>query len=398
MLENLKYQTINIPGGRIVNCQLSIVNYEYNLTDHLGNVRVSFTKNENGDAEIIQEDHYYPFGMRMNGQHFSNTELINKFLYNGKEQQEQTLYYDYGFRQLDPALGRWHVIDAMAEKYYSTSPYNYVRNNPISRIDIFGLWDDPSDYDNDGGDGNYNGGDSSGGLVFSWNDMFDFGENMSNWFRWTMTGTGVHPLFLEYGGIGGSYEMDFGDIEDRERVWDNETDINFRKIPDDVRDVLLNDIRLAMKAEFRHNAWINAHIGEHYNDGITEHGDYIEDEGFSPINFNTRIKFKSGTLSLNEYAGRITLDATDYHYQIPAIMIYTPHDGLNDNNFVNDVSWVNYPYGVNRQGGASINGYQINFINVNNMIVVKLILTQEDFTFLTHYMTGGNIKPIHKKR
>ena len=45
-------------------------------------------------------------------------------------------------------MGRWYVIDAMAEAYYSTSPYSYVRNNPISRIDILGLWDDDyGDYD-----------------------------------------------------------------------------------------------------------------------------------------------------------------------------------------------------------------------------------------------------------
>ena len=69
-----------------------------------------------------------------------NTNLINKYLYNGKEQQEQTNYYDYGFRQMDAQLGRWHVTDAMAESYMSTSPYAYVMNNPISHIDVMGLY------------------------------------------------------------------------------------------------------------------------------------------------------------------------------------------------------------------------------------------------------------------
>ena len=134
--ENNTLSFINIPGGRII---AATNEYQYNLTDHLGNVRVTF-KDSSGTAVIIPEDHYYPFGMRMSGQHFSNTDLVNKYLYNGKEQQEQTGYYDYGFRQLDPQLGRWHVVDAMAEKYMSTSPYAYVMNNPINAVDVMGLY------------------------------------------------------------------------------------------------------------------------------------------------------------------------------------------------------------------------------------------------------------------
>ncbi len=109
----------------------------------------TYENESTGEATILQEDHYYPFGMRMNGQHYTNTDLLNKFLYNGKELQEQTGYYDYGFRQLDPALGRWHVSDAMAENYMSTSPYAYTTNDPINHIDVMGLWADGSGADNE---------------------------------------------------------------------------------------------------------------------------------------------------------------------------------------------------------------------------------------------------------
>src|SRR5690606_38546124 len=34
-------------------------NYAYNYTDHLGNIRVSYT-NSGGSAAILEENHYYP--------------------------------------------------------------------------------------------------------------------------------------------------------------------------------------------------------------------------------------------------------------------------------------------------------------------------------------------------
>jgi uncharacterized protein RhaS with RHS repeats len=35
----------------------------------------------------------------------------------------------------DPSIGRWGVIDPLAEKYYDLSLYNYVANNPTKNID-----------------------------------------------------------------------------------------------------------------------------------------------------------------------------------------------------------------------------------------------------------------------
>ncbi|MBN1952730.1 MAG: hypothetical protein JW801_16125 [Bacteroidales bacterium] len=35
----------------------------------------------------------------------------------------------------EPSLGRWHVVDPLAEDYHHFSPYNYGLNNPLFYID-----------------------------------------------------------------------------------------------------------------------------------------------------------------------------------------------------------------------------------------------------------------------
>ncbi|SDJ00286.1 RHS repeat domain-containing protein, partial [Chryseobacterium jejuense] len=112
--------------------------YIYQYKDHLGNTRVSFAKDGSGALEVTDVNSYYPFGLNHIGGLKGLIDGYKSYKYNGKELQE-TGMYDYGWRNYMPDLGRWGVIDPMAENMPRHSPYNYAFNNPIKYIDIDGL-------------------------------------------------------------------------------------------------------------------------------------------------------------------------------------------------------------------------------------------------------------------
>ena len=109
--------------------------YHYYLKDHQGNNRV--VVDEEGTVEEVND--YYAFGGLMST---SSRQSVQPYKYNGKELDRKggLDWYDYGARYYDAALGRWHVVDPMSEKYYGVSPYLYCVNNPILLVDPNGMW------------------------------------------------------------------------------------------------------------------------------------------------------------------------------------------------------------------------------------------------------------------
>src|SRR5690554_2308451 len=134
--------------------------YIYNYTDHLGNIRVRYTKDpQTGTIKPLEENHYYPFGLKHQGYNHDhqvlefdpiegNVALITipqnatdgyTYKFNGMELQTELglEFYDFVMRNYDAAIGRWMNVDPLAETQANiiTSPYTYVWNNPLKFID-----------------------------------------------------------------------------------------------------------------------------------------------------------------------------------------------------------------------------------------------------------------------
>lgn len=111
--------------------------FHFYLKDHQGNIRV--VADETGAVDEVND--YYPFGGLL-----SNAgDNVQSYKYNGKELDRKNGldWYDYGARHYDAALGRWHVVDPMAEEYYSWSSYAYCLGNPIKYVDPNGAFTSP---------------------------------------------------------------------------------------------------------------------------------------------------------------------------------------------------------------------------------------------------------------
>ena len=133
--------------------------YVFNYTDHLGNIRVSYGVDPNtGLTKILEENHYYPFGLKHSGYNMSYKTYQKiqsgaiairiaapfqpnyNYKYQGEELQTELdkNTYAYEWRDYDPAIGRFNKIDRFSEKYYEESPYHFSKNNPIYYREIKG--------------------------------------------------------------------------------------------------------------------------------------------------------------------------------------------------------------------------------------------------------------------
>jgi RHS repeat-associated protein len=98
-------------------------------------------------GNIIEENHYYAYGLKIAtisskklGDSYEGA-LKNNNLYNDKELLDDAdlNWYDYGFRNYDPQIGRFPQLDPLTDNYPFLTPYQYASGDPITNIDVDGL-------------------------------------------------------------------------------------------------------------------------------------------------------------------------------------------------------------------------------------------------------------------
>jgi RHS repeat-associated protein len=134
----------NMPVKKSGYLYIYVSNETPNIDVFFDNLQVKHTR-----GAILEETHYYPFGLTMAGisSKALNNAVENKYRFNsGSELQNKEFsdgsgldLYATDFRSYDPQIGRFTGIDALSAYTTNQSPYSFVQNNPLSFVDPLGL-------------------------------------------------------------------------------------------------------------------------------------------------------------------------------------------------------------------------------------------------------------------
>ncbi|WP_198674130.1 RHS repeat-associated core domain-containing protein, partial [Chitinophaga alhagiae] len=96
----------------------------------------------NSPGAVLEETHYYPFGLTMAGiSTKAPGKLENKYKFTGQLLDDDLGWntYQMKWRTMDPQIGRFLQVDPLASSYVHNSTYAYAENKVTTGIDLEGL-------------------------------------------------------------------------------------------------------------------------------------------------------------------------------------------------------------------------------------------------------------------
>ena len=107
----------------------------YQFSNHLGSVSLELDSDE---EHVISYEEYFPFGGTAFIAGRETNVRLKEYRYSGKERDDSTGFYYYGYRYYAPWIGNWLSPDPIGPED-SLNLYQFVSNNPVVFSDPLGL-------------------------------------------------------------------------------------------------------------------------------------------------------------------------------------------------------------------------------------------------------------------
>ena len=135
---------MNLPASSSGFLYIYVSNTTPNVPVFFDNLQVTHVR-----GPLLEEDHYYPFGLTMAGisdQALKSNYAVNKYRFQKQELQNREFsdgsgleLYEFKYRFDDPQIGRFWAVDPLASKYVYNSPYAFSEDKVTAYVELEGL-------------------------------------------------------------------------------------------------------------------------------------------------------------------------------------------------------------------------------------------------------------------